>query len=253
MVAEQIAQAPLYLDWVFWSLIVSLLAVVLSQLPPIHILLRKPKLEAEAYSQMHITHMVGNPNASLHLILSNTGGRILKIQKIELLFKRGNQDEFSLPAKNYYQLPGDKETLLLTSFKLKPEEEWAHIINFVNFFSREDDKLFRRLESNLRTDILDKCDIIIDKNEMVTADEANVLPLAAFFDKKFRWLPGEYELTLRVHTNPPNIFPDKHFRFVLFESDSEELSGYKDDYKYGFGVSMNTPKHQGVFVTLSEA
>lgn len=253
MVVEQITQTPFYFDWVFWSFVVALFALVLSQLPPIHIMIRRPKLEVEVYSQMHITHKVGNPNAQLHLILSNTGGRVLKIRGIELQFKRAKTDEFNLPAMNYYQLSGDKETVLLTSFKLKPGEEWAHIVNFLNFFSRDDDKLFRRLESNLRTDILDQREFLEDKNEIVTAEDSNIQPLLEFFDGKFRWQPGEYEMRLKVQTDPPNSLSDKHFRFVLFESDSEELSSYKDDYKYGFGVSLNTTKHQGVIAPLSEA
>jgi len=252
MVVEQITQTPFYLDWVFWSFIVALLALVLSQLPPIHIMIRRPKLEAEVYSQMHITHKVGNPNAQLHLILSNNGGRVLKIREIDLHFKRGKTDEFNLPAKNYYQLPGDKETVLLTSFKLKPGEEWAHVVNFLNFYSRDDDKLFRQLESNLHTDILGKRELLEDKNEMVAAEEANVQPLLKFFDGKFRWHPGEYEMTLSAQTDPPDALSDTNFRFVLFESDYEELSGYKDDYKYGFGVSLDTAKHKGIFVPLSE-
>ena len=253
MAAEQITQIPFYLDWKFWSFVVAFLALSLSQLPPIHILFRRQKLETEAYSQMHITHKVGNPNVQLHLILSNIGGRVLRVRSIELQFKRGEEDDFVLPAKNYMQLSSDKESVLLTSFKLKPEEEWAHIVNFLNFYSRDEDKLFRQLESNLRLDILAKRELLEDKNLNVAADENNILPILEFFKKKFRWLPGEYEMILRVKTDPPNAMSDKHFRFVLFESDSNELSDYQKDYKYGFGVSLNVEKHVGVFVPLSEA
>ncbi len=60
-------------------------------------------------------------------------------------------------------------------------------------------------------------------------------------------------MTLRVQTEPPNAMSDKHFRITLFESDSKELEDYRNDYKYGFGVSLNSPRHLGVFVPLSEA
>ena len=43
-----------------------------------------------------------------------------------------------------------------------------------------------------------------------------------------------------------------HYSFVLFESEAKELSDYKNDYKYGFGVSLDIQKHQGVFIQLSE-
>jgi hypothetical protein len=253
MVAEQLLQTPFYLDWRFWSAVVAFLALVLSQLPPLHILFRRAKLDAEAHSQMHITHKIGNPHAQLHLILNNTGGRELRIRAIELHFKRGNEDNFVLPAKNYFQLPGDKETVLFTSFKLKPGEEWAHIVNFFNLFSRQEDKLYRQLESNLRQDIVAKREVLEDKDEMVSADDANVAPLFSFFEKKFRWLPGEYDMMLRVQTEPPDTMPSKHFRITLFESDAKELEDYRNDYRYGFGVSLNSARHVGVLVPLSEA
>ena len=253
MATEQLLQTPFYLDWKFWSAAVAFLALVLSQLPPLHILLRRAKLDAEIYSQMHITHKVGNPNAQLHLILSNTGGREIRIRAIKLTLNRGSEDTFVLPAKNYLQLPGDKEAVLFTSFKLKPGEEWAHIVNFLNFFSRQEDKLYRQLESNLRQDILAKRETLVDKNDMVSADDVNVTPLLTFFEKRFRWMPGEYEMTLRVQTEPPNAMFDKYFRFTLFESDSKELEDYRNDYKYGFGVSLDSPSQLGVLVPLAEA
>jgi hypothetical protein len=250
---EQITQIPFYLDWKFWSFLVALIALALSQLPPIHIIFRRAKLEAEVYSHMHITHKVGNPNSQLHLILSNTGGRSIKVKGINLTFNRDGEDSFTLPAKNYLQNPSDKETVLFTSFKLKPGEEWAHIVNFLKFFSRDDDRLFRQMESNLRVNILAKREQLVDKNENVVADQELVAPLLQFHENKFKWRPGEYTLTLQVVTDPTNVIEEMKYRFVLFESESNELSEYKNDYQYGFGVSMDIPKHQGVFIQLSEA
>lgn len=253
MSPDQLTHVPFYLDWKFWSFAVALVALVLSQLPPVHILLRPAKLEAETYSYMHITHKVGNPNAQLHLILSNTGGREVRVRQIDLKFRRDNEDSFSLPAKNYLQSPSSKEQVLLTSFKLKPGEEWAHFVNFLNFFSRQDEKSYRQLESNLRQDIVAKRQTLQDQNQIVAADDANVTPLLTFFQQKFRWVPGEYEMTLSVQTEPVNAMKDKRFRITLFESDSQELSDYRNDYKYGFGVSLDSSRHIGVIIPVSEA
>lgn len=253
MAADQIALVPFYLDWTFWAVAVSVVALILSQLPPIHILLRRAKLDVEAYSRMHLTHKVGNPNAQLHLIISNSGGRELRIRGIALRLRRGTEDEFVLPAQTYLQSPGDKEAVLLTSFKLKPKEEWAHIVNFLKFFSRQDEKHYRQLEANLRQDILAKHDALVDKNLVVMADDENVQPLIKFFESKFRWLPGEYELTLQVQVQPERASLSKRYRVTLFESDSKELTDYRDDYKYGFGVCLDSQRHVGVIVPLTEA
>jgi len=109
------------------------------------------------------------------------------------------------------------------------------------------------MESNLRQDILAKLGSSADKNEIVSAEDDNVTPLIEFFQKKFKWGHGEYNITLQVQTEPPNAIQDKHFRITLFESDSNELDGYKNDYKYGLGVSLNSDKHTGLLISLSEA
>ena len=57
---------------------------------------------------------------------------------------------------------------------------------------------------------------------------------------------------MQIQTEPSNVIPDMKYRFVLFESEAKELSDYKNDYKYGFGVSLDIQKHQGVFIQLSE-
>ena len=41
---------------------------------------------------------------------------------------------------------------------------------------------------------------------------------------------------------------------TLFESDSKELTDYRDDYKHGFGVCLKiSQRHVGVIVPLTEA
>jgi hypothetical protein len=65
-------------------------------------------------------------------------------------------------------------------------------------------------------------------------------------------VPGEYEIDLRVQTEPPNAMSDRHYRITLFESDSKELEDYQKDYKYGFGVSLDAARQQGLIVPLSE-
>src|SRR4051812_3424142 len=113
-----------YLDWTFWTVVVSVLAVVLSQLPPVHLLLRSAKLDLELYSRILISHFVGNPNIQIHLILNNVGGKTVKILQANLRLTREGKDISSLPAQNYLQHPADKTTVLFTRFYLKPGEEW---------------------------------------------------------------------------------------------------------------------------------
>ena len=138
----QATEVPFYLNWSFWAVFVAFIAVILSQVPPIKQLIKKAKLDLEAYSKISITHKLGNPNLQLHLILTNSGGRDVRVQDISILLSRDNKEVDNLPALNYLQNQNDKNTLLFTTFSLSPNQEWAHITNFLNMYNREDEKKY---------------------------------------------------------------------------------------------------------------
>lgn len=244
---------PLYLNWTFWAVVVAALAIFLSQLPPVHMLLKRAKLDMELYSRIHITHKVGNPNLQLHLILSNVGGKTIKIKGITSAIKRDGNQIAVLPAQNYLQNPNDTTTLLFTRILLKPKEEWAHIVNLLNYFSRSDEKKYRDGEMRLKADIFEKRSALQNKDTLVEADAQYVAVFLSMFDEKFMWYPGDYEIRIAVDAEPKRANVVKSYRFTLFESDSEELSKTKDDYKYGDGIYWQSDKHPGVILQIREA
>ncbi len=195
---ETIPVDPWYLNWAFWAVVVSIAAVVLSQIPPLHRLLRAAKLDFEVHSRIHITHKVGNPNAQMHLVISNDGGRVVKINGISLHFRRGTEDEFSLPAQNYLRSPVEKQTLLFTRITLKPGEEWAYLVNFLNFFSRSEEKQYRQMESDLRNYIEGVLAREGKRGKPVEAPPEIVEPLVDFHNRKFKWYAGEYLLDVEL-------------------------------------------------------
>src|SRR5215469_794836 len=97
---QAIPTAPFYLDWKFWSAVAAWIALLLTQLPPLRVLFRRAKLDAETSSRMVLDHKVGNPNAALNLVLTNIGGRDIRIKEIALLFRRGTE-EFRLEGRSY--------------------------------------------------------------------------------------------------------------------------------------------------------
>lgn len=248
------ANVPLYLDWSFWAVVVAAIAIALSQLPPVYLWFRRSRIDLETYSRIHITHKIGNPNIQLHLILSNVGGRAIRVKALNVNVKRDGKEVAILPAQNYLQNPSDKSTVLFTSFSLKPKEEWAHIVNFLNYFFRDDEKKYRSAESKLREDIIEKRKLPENKDAAVveTTDEL-VAPFITMFNEKFVWSPGEYEISISVITSNTRANIAKRYRFSLFESDSTELSKVKDDYKYGDGINWDSGKHTGVIVQVTEA
>jgi hypothetical protein len=249
----QAVNVPLYLEWSFWAVVVAAIAIVLSQLPPIYTLVKRAKLEMELYTRIHLTHKVGNPNVQLHLILSNVGGRSIKVKGMTLKLKRDGSDVAVLPAQTYLQDPNGKTTVLLTSFVLKSKDEWAHFVNFLNYFARADEKRYRSAESILKQEIFNKKGLPEYKDRLVEADDQHITEFMAMFNEKFVWYPGEYEVLISVQTSNKKADIEKKHRFTLFESDTGELSKAKDEYKFGDGIYWESGNHPGVVLQIVEA
>ena len=184
------------------------------------------------------------------LLISNVGGKNVRVNRISISVKRGNEDLIQMPGNAYFQNQNDSQSLVFTPFKLKPNEEWGHFIQFYSEPSRLDENQYRQMESAIRTNVFNKRALIESKEITVEADPDVVVPLLAFFEKRFRWFPGEYDLTLTVEAEPSAANIKKSLRFTLYESDSAELRARSEDYKFGAGVFFHTPNHDGLPIQL---
>ena len=139
------------------------------------------------------------------------------------------------------------------AFSVQPNEEWGHIVNFLNFFDRTNEKKYRATELKLRDEILELGKKLENKEKIVEVEAATVGPFVEMFKDQFIWNAGEYEATLSVIADKKKKCVEKHFRFTLFETDSQDLAKVKEDYRSGDGINWDSGKHPGVFVQLSEA
>ncbi|MFM5113469.1 hypothetical protein ACEUAG_05855 [Aeromonas hydrophila] len=246
--------SPLYLDWSFWAVVVAVLAIILSQIPPILSLFKGAKLEIEPYSKIAITHKVGNPNLQLHLIINNVGGREIRVKDIHVDIELDGTKIGTLPAQNYLQSQSDKNTLLFTTFSIKPGEEWAHIINFLNYFNREDENKFRTLEKEMLSDLHAKQKALDNApKELIEIESKLVQPFHAFFDSKFIWKAGEYNINVIVTTNITKANLNKQYRFTIFESHVSQLKAITEYFKYGGGISWDPNIQTNIIVDIKGA
>lgn len=243
------ASIPFYADWTFWQWVVSLTALVFAVGPQIRHLIRGPKLRVETYGRINLRHSLGNANVNLFLMLTNTGGRPVRILTIQLRITR-DRTSLSLPGASYF--PGTDETsFILTPFRLAAGKDWPHSVHFFEPFPREDERLYRQIVGTLREDIRAKKALPENHDRVVEADPAHVAPLMRFFDRYFQWIPGEYAVEVAVTTEPPKYSASTKLRMTLFETDSNELRSYTDTYKLGLGVFFFDAKEQpGVYAPL---
>ena len=243
----------LLLDWKFLSFIVAFFALVLSQLPPIILWFKKAKLDLELYSRVHLTHKVGNPNVQMHLILRNVGGKNIRIKEINIDIERDGKLVDSLVAQNYIPDHLNNQSILFTKFSLAPNYEWSNKVNLLNFFEREEEKLYKNFEKKLfqemvrlRNDLEEN-----DKTEVEVTDEF-VKPFIEIFNRKFIWQPGDYKFHINIKTVNEDADLKKSFRFILFESQSDDLKSYVKDFNIGAGICFEIKEHSGILVQIEE-
>jgi hypothetical protein len=206
-------------NWSSWAVVVASISVLLSQIPPIHEILKGAKLDLGIYHRITITHKIGNPNLQVYLLLSNLGGQKVKVVGINAIISRSESDEINLPAQNYYQKKNDQDTVIFTRFNLDPNEEWGHITNFLKFFDREDEKAYLKMENDLRADYR-----IYKENSKTSGDNTEVYehpkklvePVFQFYDKNYFWKAGEYSMSINIITDNQSANITKNFRFTIF-------------------------------------
>jgi hypothetical protein len=249
---------PLYMDWTFWAVVVASVAILLSQIPPIHVILKKAKLDLELYSKISITHKLGNPNLQLHLILNNIGGRRVRVKDINVSLSRDGTHVIDFPAQNFLQNQNDQNTVLFTTFALDPKSEWAHITNFLKFFGRDDEKEYQKIEGDLLADFRahqkeKKGRSDVEPEDFYEHPNELVEPALQFFEKMFCWKAGEYNMSINVVTDSKSADITKKYRFTVFESHTETLASIKEHFKYGGGLYWTPKIQRSAILEVAEA
>ncbi|MDU9410277.1 hypothetical protein RTH74_21965 [Pseudomonas sp. zfem001] len=177
-----------------------------------------------------------------------------RIKDISVSITRDGRPLVDLPAQNYLQNQNDKNTLLFTTFSLQPGEEWAHIINLLNFFNRDEENAYRRLEANMLADFRAKKDTVADDRQSpLEIEEQLVQPFHTFFAERFIWHAGEYQLAVNVTTDKNEANVLKNYRFTVFESHEEQLKEITQHYKYGGGIWWDPNIQTNVILDVKEA
>jgi hypothetical protein len=243
---------PFYSDWPFWVAVLSFVALILSQLPPIRLFLKPKRLEVEAHDRISIAHKVGSPEVYLYVSIRNTGGGEIRIPTITLAISRDGNAPFSLRAQAYLETPIIKQSVSFVPFSLKLGESWSHHIHFFERFDNDTDKLYRESKSALSSDIDQKAQAkVVDDILPVEADSTLVTPFMNLFDQLFVWEPGEYLVEMIVEGQPGPASYKKKYRFTLQESDTAELKEQVENYSSGAGISHPVDGHFDLSVPLS--
>lgn len=239
---------PWYLDWSMWSSVAAFVALGLSIVPYLR-RFRKSRLEIDVYQRVFLTHKVGNPNAQLQVMLTNTGGKRIRVRGMSLDIKRAGDTLFSLVGVTYLHLPSASEGVLLAPFSLQVEQEWGHLVNFYQITTQQEQRTFRTFQKSIKDNIIAQRVGMPPSAPDVEAPPELVAPALEYFNRRFKWFEGEFELTLTISTDT-DFVASKKLRMTIFETDSQNLEECKTQLKFGRDILQNDAP--GTIVELME-
>ncbi|MCW8344427.1 hypothetical protein MD535_00100 [Vibrio sp. ZSDZ65] len=239
------------IDWQAIASVAAVLALLLSQLPPISSMIRNGNLIIERGSFVSLTTGFGTPNMAIYVVLKNAGGRLVNIQKLRINVKTDHNNSFSLDGAAYYLMPTDTTNVHFNPVEIKSGEIWNYNVNFYELWGRTMMRDVRKLSSTIREDIQSDLMRAHAEERLGSAKASDVEHLHHIFEKNFKWLAGEYEATIEAIDRDDNVLALTTFEFTIFESESEELLNHKSEYKYGYGVCLpNSSKQSPLVIQL---
>ncbi|MFY3308106.1 hypothetical protein [Achromobacter ruhlandii] len=217
-------EVPLYKDLAFWSLIVAILAFLVSVTPYVWRRLRPVQLRMEIGDLAHTMHFPAGSVLGVFLSLSNTGTRPLRVSSIVVrVSKEGGEP---VEAKCVAVFPKHDNPFAVTFLPvfLRPDETWGGF--FVNFTkrTRDNEKKTRQLFELLATNPADPDD---DRLEGVRAKIIGELKAA--YAETLSWSAGDYTATFLAHVDGRSRPFELKFGFFLHESEVDEIRKHADD------------------------
>jgi hypothetical protein len=249
--------------WIFITGLAAVIALVLSQLPPLRDLLKRVRVTMQPYSTINITHFIGNPNVHLFVQLFNDGGRSVRIRSLELRLSADGVD-LVLPAQTYNRQDNASVNLLFVPFTIEAGKEWSGNVKFFVLWTRNEEQIAKEFIKDLRENIQTK--LAAQRSlttyppgtpastsapaALVEADQPLVDHAIAFYERFNKWRASDYEATLTLTCEPARASATRRFRFTLFEADVEELKARTGQYKYGFGIYLESQNQQEVWARV---
>lgn len=238
---------PWYKQTSIWGLIISVLALVLSQLPSILSWVPRYEVSAELSSRVGLPTYMGIPAYQLFIDVKNKGNRQVSVSDFTLDVEYPNGTKKTLVAQSYTKItPGQPfpTEFPLTSVSLSSGQSWSEMVSFAPRLSPSEDEDLNKFKLLISQSISSRApEPGQPYSGPIEADPTIVSEATGFFDRKFDLEKGTYKASVicSVNGKPTTL---RAFEFTLYDFHIATLRSQKDDFKYGAGVYFprNTAK-----------
>jgi hypothetical protein len=225
--------------WSALSVIVAIIALILTQMPPIIQITKGTDIKISMQEQIDLSHDLGNIEVGVFLDIYNAGGYSVNISKIECAILENDTGKvYTFPVRVYRV--GDNDFSLGT-ITLYPDQHWTHYVNCYDFFTRSELEEVNDLKTRIKTDVVEKHDLLpYDEriNTWVKIDDKLYQEAVDFFNKKYELTnEGNYQFFIKAVSDSGERLRILGFDFTLFKSNIQALQKVTEkDYHYGAGI-----------------
>lgn len=238
---------PWYKQTAVWGLVLSCIALSLSQAPPIATWKARNEINVELGKRIGLPNTLGLSGYQLFVELRNDGNRSADISRLRLSLIYPNGERKTLPAQSYQKIiPGQMAPLEfpVTTIELSPGGMWVESVGFYPEFSPEDDEYISIARQKIVSSIsMQRQQLAMSGGSpqiLVEADPLVVNDIIEFFDQKFDLEKGEYNAEIIADVNGMQKMLSR-FSFTLYAYHKNTILSQKNDFKYGWGVAPMAP------------
>jgi hypothetical protein len=242
------------------SLGVSVVAVVLSQLPPLRTFVSSAKLDVDLNRNLQVRHIVGDIDLLPYVQISNSGSAPGVIGTIEIIITRKDTPSFKkvLTAQSYFLKPtsvGLNQTPTAIPFgriAVPPHETWDTYAEFFETPSSARRIEMARMQSNVSLQIQDALKAISPPNtKLAEISDELFTELSSNANARLKdFTIGEYILRARVLSTESQLLTEKCYTFAVYEGHISQLNAITEQYRYGAGITFPPPGQVGFLADL---
>jgi hypothetical protein len=240
----------------FWGLILSLVGMALSQLPPVKTWFAASAISAEVGNRAGVSSYLGLMGYQLFISLQNSGSKSITVAKLRLKLKRPDGAEQLIPAESYFRAIGGQDgpqNFPMTSVALGVGTGWSETVSFSNVPTPEQEKALGSLKIRTTQSIFDRQQKgegrVSPMSGWTTADPAIAKEAEDLFRRTE--LPiGSYEATVLADVDGKET-TIKRTRFVIYDFHVQTLMTQISDLQFGGGITIPKNPSKELWVVIA--
>lgn len=245
---------PWYKQTSIWAVVISAMAIVLSQLPPVGSWIPSTKVSTEVGSRIGLPNSMGIPGFEIFIDMKNSGNKTLTISSLRLELKYPNGTVKPLAAQSYAKLISGQANSIdfpITSIALGVGASWSEVVSFYADLTPDDEQATSELRLKISSDIANKIQKVESPKPWVEAEQSLVNEAVQLFNKNFDLKKGQYTFAIKCEANGRDTMLTEG-SFTLYNHHIVTIRSQTDDYAYGAGIYFPVRHARQVWVRLSK-